>query len=406
MKILLGVEHFPTVFKPYLDDMFVSMAEAGHDVTILAHGTFGSSVPARVRENRLHERVIYYPTTLRTVPRHAPRALSKFVGAPLRSARRFRAAAAYGRSLKQGLLHGQRSVLLPDARPDLIMLHNTPTLSFLPFLGAVYPHSPVGFYYHGGEVAGTPKVEDDYLYRAPDLVLTGTGSAKGELLERGARESDIVLCPIGFDLRDFPDPVGRSYRQAGTLHALFAGRISTEKGLDVALQAIAALAAEGLQVRLTVAGGGPQAAEARQIVVDLGLAEQVHFAGYLGRPQLADALRTADVLLLPSIPTATWKENQGCIMQEAMTMRVPVIASDLGGIGESLPDVMARLMVEPGNAEQLATRLREYAALADADIARLGDIGRAFVVEGYDVRVQTGKLLDAILARGTSRRTA
>ncbi len=93
-------------------------------------------------------------------------------------------------------------------------------------------------------------------------------------------------------------------------------------------------------------------------------------------PQLRDMYAAADVLVMPSIPTRTFREPWGLVVNEAMNRKLPVIASDAVGAvaGGLVRDGHNGLVVPAGDARALAAAMRRLAA--DAPLrARLGAAG-------------------------------
>jgi len=82
--------------------------------------------------------------------------------------------------------------------------------------------------------------------------------------------------------------------------------------------------------------------------------------------------RAADAILLPSIPTPHWEENQACVAQEAMLMKLPVLSTRTGGVQESIAPELRLLAVDPGDANALADRIE---MLLDLEL-RASGLGR------------------------------
>ena len=144
--------------------------------------------------------------------------------------------------------------------------------------------------------------------------------------------------------------------------AVFTGRLSDEKGVDVAVRAAARL--EG--ATLDVAGDGPARASLERLAAELGVADRVRFHGRLATDELGMLLRRAAVAVVPS----RWYENQPLAVLEAFASGLPVVGTDLGGIPE---------LIEPG-VDGARVPADDPAALAAALAPLLGDPELAFTM--------------------------
>lgn len=143
---------------------------------------------------------------------------------------------------------------------------------------------------------------------------------------------------------------------------LFVGSLSTEKGVEHAIRALAFLAPDFPDVTLTLVGTGPEQSALKALVSELGLDQRVAFLGV--RSDVPQILASHDMLVVPS----TWKEAFGYVIVEAMAVGCPVIASNIGGIPEVVTDGLEGILVEPANAQVLAaaiSRLANDARLRD-----------------------------------------
>lgn len=136
--------------------------------------------------------------------------------------------------------------------------------------------------------------------------------------------------------------------------ALVAGiacRLIEQKGVNYALQALAILRAALPDLHLVIAGDGPQRAALEMETDGLGIRRNVHFLGW--RPDVAQLLAGLDLFLMPSL----W-EGFGLVALEAMTMRVPVIASSVSALPEVVVDGETGLLVPPQHPAALAEAMR------------------------------------------------
>lgn len=143
---------------------------------------------------------------------------------------------------------------------------------------------------------------------------------------------------------------------------VYAGRVTTAKGAEVAVRALAGLrTSHGIDGRLVLAGPcEPAMARAlRRLARALGVGDQVELVGALATPALARLLQRASVLVVPTVT----HEVFGRVCVEAALARVPVVAARLGGIPEALRHEEHALLFEPGDAAACAAALA--AALSD-----------------------------------------
>jgi glycosyltransferase involved in cell wall biosynthesis len=142
----------------------------------------------------------------------------------------------------------------------------------------------------------------------------------------------------------------RSYE--GEVTILNVGRIEEEKNPLMLADVLARLAEEEPSWRLVVCGEGPLEATLRERLKDLGVADRTELAGYVEQgPAMTRMYRSAHFLLHPS-----WTEGLPQVMVEALAAGLPIVATDVGGIGAALGDAVR--LVEPGDAEGAAGALR------------------------------------------------
>lgn len=142
---------------------------------------------------------------------------------------------------------------------------------------------------------------------------------------------------------------------------LFVGELRALKGIDVLIEAVSLLRRAGRRVTATLVGEGPDAASLKARARELGLEEDVRFAGVL---PARIAFRRGRLLLVPSRA-----ESLPYIILEAAAASVPLIATDVGGIGEIFGPQASRL-IAPGDPESLARSIK--GAIGDPALARSG----------------------------------
>lgn len=213
--------------------------------------------------------------------------------------------------------------------------------------------------------------------------VAGT-SAAADVLRANGYDGPLVVVPqFGVDPERFgPDASARAELRErvgahdGQLVVGYGGRLVREKGLAVLLDAIARVE----DAILVVAGEGPLRAALQSRAWMPDLAGRVHLLGAVASTAMPAFLAGVDVLALPSLTTATWKEQFGRVAVEAMACGVPVIGSDSGEI----PDVVGDggVIVPEGDVAALAEAISALRAAPERR-RTLGTRGRALVLERY-----------------------
>jgi len=205
---------------------------------------------------------------------------------------------------------------------------------------------------------------------------------RNKFIEGGLPADRIVVKP---NFVDFEAPA--THARSGFL---FVGRLSAEKGVDVLVNAARAMGSA--QVR--VAGTGPEAGL-------LAGVPGVQALGALGGDAVRGEMSQAMALVLPSI----CYENFPRTLVEAFGSCTPVIASRHGAMAELVQDGITGLLFEPGNAQDLADKLR-WAQAHPENMAAMGRNARALYEAEFTADRNYAQLIaiynDAIAAGSAS----
>ena len=157
-----------------------------------------------------------------------------------------------------------------------------------------------------------------------------------------------------------------------------ASRLDPIKGIEDLLDAISLL--RDLPVHLLILGSGPSEEGLQKKTAELSLQDRVSFLGY--QSNIPGWLKVFDIFVLPS-----HSENHSLGLLEAMRAGLPIVATDVGGNGESVRDRQEALLVPPREPEALAKAIRELAS--DPELrARLGQNARKrFLAEFTEARM-------------------
>jgi len=230
---------------------------------------------------------------------------------------------------------------------------------------------------HQGERDTSPSqrlgIESDLVRRADQIIATCTDEVF-ELIRLGAPSAHLTVIPCGADLALFRPEGPREEPAPGRRRLACIGRLVERKGIGNVISALARLP----DTELVIAGGSerehldedPEARRLISLAREEGVSDRVELRGRIERAQVPPLLRSADALV-----TVPWYEPFGITPLEAMACGVPVVASAVGGMIDTVVDGITGVHVPPRDPERLADVLR--ALLADPD--RRAAYGRAGV---------------------------
>jgi glycosyltransferase involved in cell wall biosynthesis len=222
------------------------------------------------------------------------------------------------------------------------------------------------------------------LHQQADRIVALTDFARNKFIEGGFPPDKMVVKPNFVEDSAVAAAPDTSPTRSGVLYA---GRLSEEKGPDVLVDAAGLLPDETFELL----GHGPLADVLTQPA-------NVTFPGAVSKTRVLDAMQQAMVLVLPS----RCYEGLPMTLVEAFCQGLPVIASRLGAFPSLIDDGVTGLLFEPGNAKDLADKLRWCRDHPDA-VARMGLAARATYLRRYTAQSNYTQLLaiyqDAILHR-------
>lgn len=165
---------------------------------------------------------------------------------------------------------------------------------------------------------------------------------------------------------------------------LFLGRLGERKGTQDLIRAFKIVKDKIPNASLKLGGDG-DIARYRRLVSELGLTESIEFLGWVSGKDKENLLAKADIYCLPSY-------NEGFPMGilEAMSAKVPVVASTAGGIPDAITHEQSGMLSEPGDIETLAENLVDIIQDRDKNIA---------LSEAAHLRFKANFSLDVIISK-------
>lgn len=242
---------------------------------------------------------------------------------------------------------------------------------------------------------------DRVCMKAADAVIVPSYVVKKEIcLDYGVDENKICIVPNGIDLTIFSDNSQKvdykaSLRKKYGLEEdarvlLYVGRIEQGKGLDYAMHALYQLRKEFNHLYLLLVGPEiPRESQRLNKLSDrLGVTGNVVFCGSVPNEQLIQYYKGADVFFFPTL-----YESFGFVVIEAMASGIPVVASRVGAIPETVEHGVDGLLFPPGNVDAMVRMLKD--ALVRSDYAKLlSDNGYRKVTQGYTIEQMVKRVVD------------
>ncbi len=206
---------------------------------------------------------------------------------------------------------------------------------------------------------------DRWLLRRLAHVLCVSAATRRMLIRHGLRAGGIAVLhnAVDCDVAVAPLDLRREFGwPQGARVVVAAGRLSPEKGQRYLVDALRILADQDQEVCLAIFGAGPMASKLRAQCEELRLGGRIVLAGF--RRPILPYLAGADLLVNPSV-----SEGLPNVVLEACAVRTPVVATDVGGVGEIIIPAHTGWLVPPRDAGALAAAIGE--ALQDRVRARV-----------------------------------
>jgi glycosyltransferase involved in cell wall biosynthesis len=325
------------------------LLEAGHEVDCYLTGTQAELPPALQDRSGLH--VEWLTTPWRWDRWYSRTRTSAFVTG---LAARAVAFSVLGRRLCAAHARRPYDVVYQFSRIELLGLRHR--LARLPPV-VVHPgaHAAGELRWWRAEAALVRRCEAWYRRTAVRAVLT----VRSQVQRRHLRRAAAVICPSEHFRADverdygvgperthvvaYPVDLERftprlSHREAGPPQVLFVGRVAVRKGIDVLVEVTRRVAELERDIRFRVVGGPSQWSDYRSVLADADRGNTT-VVGSLAAEELAEELRRADVLVVPSK-----YEPFGLTVAEALASGVPVVASEAVGAAEGVDPRCCRLV--------------------------------------------------------------
>ncbi|MGD6853365.1 MAG: glycosyltransferase family 4 protein [Candidatus Bathyarchaeia archaeon] len=192
----------------------------------------------------------------------------------------------------------------------------------------------------------------------------------------------VRIVPNGVDTEKFKpqNDVATAKRQFGLGDepcVLFVGSLIPRKGLPFLVEAAKKIVKSHADAKFVLVGDGPLRVPLQNSLAEAKLSGNFMFLNQVGEDALPAVYNCADVFVLPSI-----QEGQGIVLLEAQASAKPVVAFDIGGVDEAVRSGETGLLVQRGDAGELAEALLKL--LDDRALrVKMGSEGRRFIQEMF-----------------------
>jgi glycosyltransferase involved in cell wall biosynthesis len=214
---------------------------------------------------------------------------------------------------------------------------------------------------HGGTAVALLRFARDVELRHAAHVFTPSGYLRELTLAWGVAPARVSVLPNPTPAMP-PLPARDELRRDLGLNGAtvaFAGRLTAQKSLGRALEAVASADA----VKLLIAGEGPDRPHLEGLARTMGIQDRVRFLGAQPRERVVELFHAADATILSS----SW-ENFPHTVVEALAVGTPVLAMEAGGVAEVVRDGVNGLLVPAGDTAALGDAIRRY--FSDEDLRR------------------------------------
>lgn len=279
--------------------------------------------------------------------------------------------------------------IIKEFSPDVIALHSSKA-GIVGRLAALFLKIPVVFTVHGWSFANGVHDKKRRLYivierlfsKITDEIITVSAQDKQLAIEHNvASASQQTVIHNGVPLKSAAPHV---YHTHDVVKLISVARFSEQKDHESLLKALSRL--ETRNWALTLVGKGPRLDEMKQLSQDLGISENVLFTGE--RLDVDALLADSDIFLLIS----NWEGFPISIL-EAMRAGLPVLASDVGGVSESVIDGKTGYLVPRADIDAIKNRLADL--INDSALrVELGKSGNEFFLENFSFNAMYNKTVE------------
>ena len=281
--------------------------------------------------------------------------------------------------------------LTKEIKPDLIHAGPIQNCAFLAALSGLCPILTMSWGYDlviDADKSAWTKWVTRYTLKRSTFFTSDASVTRDKAIALGMNLEKTVIFPWGTDLEHFtPKDFKRSNLPTFTL---FCSRTwESIYGVDVLAKAFVKVALKNLNVNLILLGGGSQGGKIRQILMNGGVMDQVHFGGHVAQADLPRWYHMADLYISPS-----HVDGSSVSLMEALASGLPCLVSDIPGNKEWIEEGVNGWLFRDGDVNDLAEKI--LGAINNRkSFEKIGEAARKTAEEKADWKKNFGKLLEA-----------
>ncbi len=221
------------------------------------------------------------------------------------------------------------------------------------------------------------------------LIAVGRSEYRRAIDDVGYAIDRVTVVSNAVDVPD--EPAGLTWMKRSRPLVLMVGRLSAQKNPEMFVRAAQVIRRSVPTAEFLIVGSGYHEWEAeiiRRLIIDLELEKNLCVAPWMSRSQVADTMRQAAVVVVPSR-----YDGMPFAALEAMSLGRPLVGTRVDGVKDVVIHGETGFLVEVGEFEEMADRIRQL--ICDPELnARLGVAGKAWVMRHADIRQNVRAIAD------------
>lgn len=233
---------------------------------------------------------------------------------------------------------------------------------------------------HGEEVYLSKRYHTTFILKSlvnnSYKTLTNSSETLKVSLENGLKKDKLEIIPFGVDTNIFkPYNISKDKK---IFQILSVGYLIERKGFEYLIKSVKEVLKIHDNVKLTIVGTGPLENQIKNLIKQLGLERTVKIISNVSDERLVEFYNSSDIFVLPSIIDSQGNtEGLGVVLLEAMACKVPVIASNIGGIPDIVHDNVNGILVPQKDILELSKTINE--------LIRNEGLRKSLALNGYEL---------------------